>query len=251
MGKIIDLTGQRFGRLTVLSRAEDYVDPHGNHRIKWLCRCDCGNKCEILSIMLRNGGTRSCGCLRRETSRDKASKNNEYIIFDDHAEIILNSGHRALIDVEDVEFCKKHYWYENDQGYVLSNGDDRGKNIRLHRLLMHIENDSSVVDHINGNPLDNRKQNLRICNRGDNQKNMKGHNGYPGVSFEKGVNKWRVRIRHNGKNLHVGVYNTEEEAIEARIRAEEKYYGEYGYYNSRIKNKEENNLWEENLVSAT
>ena len=150
-----------------------------------------------------------------------------------------------------MEFCKKHYWYENDQGYVLSNGDDRGKNIRLHRLLMHIENDSSVVDHINGNPLDNRKQNLRICNRCDNQKNMKGHNGYPGVSFEKGVNKWRVRIRHNGKNLHVGVYNTEEEAIEARIRAEEKYYGEYGYYNSRIKNKEENNLWEENLVSAT
>ena len=80
---------------------------------------------------------------------------------------------------------------------------------------------------------------------------MKGHSGYPGVSFEKGVNKWRVRIRHNGKNLHIGVYNTEEEAIEARIRAEEKYYGEYGYYNSRIKNKEENNLWEENLDIVT
>ena len=120
--------------------------------------------------MLRNGGTRSCGCLRRETSRDKASKNNEYIISDDHAEIILNSGHHALIDTEDVEFCKKHYWYENDQGYVLSTGDSRGKNIRLHRLLMHIEDDNSVIDHINGNPLDNRKQNLRICNRGNNQK---------------------------------------------------------------------------------
>ena len=64
MGAAIDLTGQRFGRLVVVGRA----DPPSNKRgcAMWHCRCDCGNEKDINSFYLRNGDTRSCGCLQRE-----------------------------------------------------------------------------------------------------------------------------------------------------------------------------------------
>ena len=55
MGKFVDLTGQKFGRLTVIERAEDYVSPKGAHRPKWLCKCDCGTIKVIDSSGLRSG----------------------------------------------------------------------------------------------------------------------------------------------------------------------------------------------------
>ena len=61
----IDLTGQRFGRLTVLRR-EGTVYSGDSARVLWRCRCDCGEECDVASIHLRRGYTRSCGCLRRE-----------------------------------------------------------------------------------------------------------------------------------------------------------------------------------------
>ena len=67
MGQLIDLTGQRFGRLTVLRRAGTYKS--FDHQIPtWLCRCDCGNYAVIKGNALKIGATKSCGCLRRETS---------------------------------------------------------------------------------------------------------------------------------------------------------------------------------------
>lgn len=57
-----DLTGQKFGRLTAIKR----ISPHGTRKIKWLCKCDCGNKTEVYASYLTVGDTRSCGCLKRE-----------------------------------------------------------------------------------------------------------------------------------------------------------------------------------------
>ena len=62
----IDHTGKRFGKLTVISRAEDYVAPNGKHHVCWLCKCDCGNKITVDVCQLTNGHTQSCGCLRSE-----------------------------------------------------------------------------------------------------------------------------------------------------------------------------------------
>ena len=61
--RLIDLTGQRFGRLTVMERAEDYVSPKGRHIPRWLCKCDCGKEKVINSESLKSGKTKSCGCL--------------------------------------------------------------------------------------------------------------------------------------------------------------------------------------------
>lgn len=69
MSKLIDLTGQRFGRLTVIERAHDYVYPNGKTRVQWLCKCDCGNYCVVLGTNLKKGTSKSCGCLHAELRR--------------------------------------------------------------------------------------------------------------------------------------------------------------------------------------
>lgn len=66
MGKLIDLTGQRFGRLVVIERAPNRKDK----RARWKCRCDCGNIVEVNGKRLRNEETHSCGCFRRDVARE-------------------------------------------------------------------------------------------------------------------------------------------------------------------------------------
>lgn len=83
MGFVVDLTGQRFGKLTVLERAEDRVTKSGKKLVAWLCKCDCGKKCVIKSTNLKSGNTRSCGCIARKirrTKRDTPNKNAEDFI---------------------------------------------------------------------------------------------------------------------------------------------------------------------------
>ena len=61
---IKDLTGLKFGRLTVISRAEDYIDPKGNKTICWLCKCECGKTVVTRGGRLKSGHTKSCGCMK-------------------------------------------------------------------------------------------------------------------------------------------------------------------------------------------
>ena len=71
MGKFIDLTGRRFGRLTVIERAESEFTG-GEPQAVWRCHCDCGQESFVISANLRSGGTKSCGCLRREVMQKRA-----------------------------------------------------------------------------------------------------------------------------------------------------------------------------------
>ena len=67
-----DLTGKKFGKLTVLYRAEDYIQPSGQHKRMWHCKCECGNECNIRASDLKSGNTKSCGCFQK-FSRGKSS----------------------------------------------------------------------------------------------------------------------------------------------------------------------------------
>lgn len=67
MSKVVDLTGQRFGRLVVVGRADPPKDKHGNTR--WHCRCDCGNETDVVGYSLHRGMTASCGCLQKEARK--------------------------------------------------------------------------------------------------------------------------------------------------------------------------------------
>lgn len=71
MGKLIDLTGQVFGRLTVLQRAENTTKSRGS---RWLCKCTCGNFISVASTHLRDGHVKSCGCLNREMASERFLK---------------------------------------------------------------------------------------------------------------------------------------------------------------------------------
>lgn len=75
MGKLVDLTGQKFGRLTVIERAGKAA--HGDHA-KWLCQCECGNTITALSNNLRFGNTTSCGCFQSEIASEMGKTNKTH-----------------------------------------------------------------------------------------------------------------------------------------------------------------------------
>ena len=70
MGKLIDLTGRRFGRLVVIRRVKN----NKHNKPVWECKCDCGKTCEVSGEILRKGESRSCGCLHVEVARQTALK---------------------------------------------------------------------------------------------------------------------------------------------------------------------------------
>lgn len=77
MGKYIDITGQKFGKLTVIKRVENHITTGGQTKVMWLCRCDClGENSEITtnSQNLRNGRTKSCGCVSSRNTIGERSK---------------------------------------------------------------------------------------------------------------------------------------------------------------------------------
>lgn len=76
MPSYINLIGQRFGRWTVISRGANYVFPSGSTVPRFLCRCDCGNEKEIKSQTLRDGTSKSCGCLNAEVRKELCIKRN-------------------------------------------------------------------------------------------------------------------------------------------------------------------------------
>ena len=156
---------------------------------------------------------------------------NEVIECENHCEVVLydkdnNEKCRALIDLEDKQLVKDKKWCCNKNGYVIS-GSSKPFTY-LHRLIMSAQ-DCDYVDHINGNTLDNRKQNLRLCTNAKNLQNRvniptNNSSGIIGVHFDRSRNKWKVEIGVNGKNKYIGRYNTLEEATKARRDAELLYY---------------------------
>lgn len=171
-----------------------------------------------------------CGCINHVGRSEKDL--NEIIEHDDYAEIILYNKQceeiaRTLIDLDDVKKCKQYKWvFKNDSGYV-SNINFVGY---IHRFIMDCPNDL-VVDHINGNKLDNRKSNLRICTQEQNHLNHKNYatnnSGYPGVGWYKKANKWRARIQIQGNEIHLGLFESLDDAIQARQQAEIEYFGDF------------------------
>lgn len=156
---------------------------------------------------------------------------NEYIIFDEHAEIVLYDSQGSpisniLIDLDDLEICKIYKWHSDSHGYAQTCVGK--KRIKLHNYLMNPPK-GMVVDHKNRNRQDNRRSNLRICTRKDNNKNYNvkksSKTGIRGI--EKLYNKFYAYIGVDGKKIHLGGYNNIEDAIKARLDAEIKYFGEF------------------------
>lgn len=135
--------------------------------------------------------------------------------------ILLTRGKQAIVDDEDYDFLNQWKWHCLRAGYAARTDWNKGnrKMIYMHRLVINAPK-NSVVDHVNRNKIDNRKQNLCICTHAENMHNCKlnrtSSSGYSGVSYNKLANKWEAYIKVNYKKIHLGLYNTSVEA--ARIR---------------------------------
>lgn len=118
---------------------------------------------------------------------------------------IRGEGKETILDADDYERFACQKWYLSSQGYAISAGHSKER--RLHRLITNCPSDK-VVDHLNGNILDNRKSNLRICTQAENMKNLHNVRGY---CYDKSKDNWIVYYR----GQYCGRYKTEKEAKRA------------------------------------
>lgn len=193
MGAPIDLAGQRFGRLVAVEVAQE--KPR-----KWRCRCDCGNETSVLTRDLRNGNTKSCGCMRND--------------FEDL------SGQRfgRLVAVERVGSAPGGYsmWRcECDCGgevtvrsTSLSDGNTRSCGCLVHDKVCEPSDavDGTKLGNLSGKPT---RQNT---------------SGVRGVSRVKKNGRWEANIKVRGRKINLGTYATIEEAAESRRKAEKEYF---------------------------
>ena len=120
MGRFVDLTGQQFGRLTVIERIEDYISPKGQRKPQWLCHCCCGNNVTVLGSNLTNGYTLSCGCLSKENSFKQGKSAKKYNIYDLSGEYGIGytlKGEEFYFDLEDYDKIKDYCWYRTTYDY--------------------------------------------------------------------------------------------------------------------------------------
>lgn len=241
-GHVKDLTGKKFGRLVVLYRVEDKILSDGTHSSMWMCKCICGNEKVIEGRLLNSGVTKSCGCLQYEISCKNLNqkKYNTYDLSGEYGVGYTNNkdsqGRNYFwFDIEDYELIKNYCWYFSND-YVVSH-DELHKTIFLHKLIMP---SSAQVDHIQHEKYDNRKIKLRIATNAENGRNQgiqsNNTSGVTGVSWHKQRNAWQSYIGINGKNLYLGIHSNKNDAIKARIDAENEHFGEWSYANSMNQN---------------
>ena len=245
-----DLTGKKFGLLTVLRQAEDYVDKKGGHYAQWLCECSCKDRKKVIvraTDLKRKdkNAVCSCGCLQKEkviqTGRANAMPMCE------NPNLILN-----IFDKENNELYGTCTTYNTGELYYFSMDfydqikntcprtyvDHKGRS----RLALYDKEKKSLVtfltyvglegwDHIDyNNTLDNRKSNLRPATTTEQAQNkgMYANNtsGIKGVGWDKLHQKWKAYIGINRKTIHLGLFTDKDDAIKARLMAEKKYFSD-------------------------
>lgn len=176
--------------------------------------------------------------------KKRENKKNKFKVIKDTT-ILYIKNKKILIDTEDLERIIKYRWCiswagSRDYLFIKTNIfiDNSFKNIKLHRFILNINDPLICIDHIDRNPLNNKKSNLRIANRIQNQRNMKvskkNKSGYKGVSWDKSRNKWTARISFNNHYLYLGRFDTPEDAQEAYKKASLQYHGEFSIFYEKL-----------------
>jgi len=153
--------------------------------------------------------------------------------------IPLTQGRFAIVDddiFEGLSACKWHVKRGPNTFYAgcIMNRRPDGATTLMHRLIMNAQK-GQQVDHIDGNGLNNIKSNLRFCTSTQNKQNGRSYKNstskYKGVSWHRSGQKWQARIRLNGKQVYIGVFNDEAEAARAYDCKAEKLFGEFARLN--------------------
>lgn len=150
--------------------------------------------------------------------------------------IPLTQGQFALVDDEDFDTVNKYSWAARAIGHSFTAMRRNGQTtISMHRQILGLLKSYDQVDHIDGNPLNNTRSNLRVCaltenlwKRGCNYNNACG---LKGVRYSKRRKKWYAQIQANKKRMHIGSFNSKEEAANAYNEAALCLHGEFAFLN--------------------
>lgn len=216
--------GNRFGRLTVVEPDAPYISPKGKRATKWVCKCDCGNICSVVSTKLRNGHTSSCGCFKYDMilhhGHNKPGKRTAvYRVYDNMKGRCYNSNATGYENYggRGITVCDR--WLEpSPQGFLnfLEDMGDKPEGMLLDRIDPNKEYSKENCRWIN--------RSLSNFNRRRLDKNVSGRTG---ISWLESCSRWIARITKDSEEIILGYFCSFEDAIKAREEAEILYYGEF------------------------
>jgi len=204
MTEKIDLTGRRFGRLTVIGKAE----PRKSHR-RWLCRCSCGQEKIVEESHLKSGHTKSCGCYRSER---RQSVNMDL------------TGHRygwlVVLGPAEGPEKKEGFWRcrcDCGNECICHKGNLRAgitKSCGCLQKEQRKKNMKKAIHFVDGTCVE-----LIACRR-TRSNNTSGHRGV----YRRENGQWRAGIGFQGKRINLGTFANYEDAVNARLEAEKELY---------------------------
>jgi len=208
------MIGQRFGRWLVVVRGEDYVYPHNNKKaIRYICDCDCGNAGLVHSAHLKNGSSKSCGCLNREISTTHGmSKTRAYKSWSNMIIRCTGSSNKADASYLEKGISFQDSWADFEEFYKDMGDCPDG---------FELERNDALGDYCKSN-CSWADETTQATNRTKFKNNT---SGYTGVTWSAVHGKWRTglyvnKVRHEG-----GLFTNFEDAVEARKQLELKYLG--------------------------
>lgn len=155
-------------------------------------------------------------------------------------EIQLTQGKVALVDDEDFDYLNQFKWHASKlSGKFYAQRHAKLSNPNNIKILMHRDvmkpKKGFVIDHVDGNTLNNQKNNLRICTHAENMRNSKipinNTSGFKGVYWNKENEKWTAFIRFNNKRFHLGLFFELKDAAKAYNEGAIKYFGKFANLN--------------------
>lgn len=218
MPRFIDLTGKRFGRLTVIkvSGLDKYK------KIDWLCSCDCGKETVVSGTSIRRKLTTSCGCYQKEVHKAKVTTHGHSKVGAKSPEYKCWSSMKRRCDSPRLK-CYRNYggrgivvcdrWINSFENFLSDMGERPSPKHSIDRIK------------VNGNY---EPSNCKWSTDGEQEINKRTNprntSGFTGVSWHKQINRWVSVIMKDKKSIFLGSFIEKEEAIAARAQAEIKYW---------------------------
>jgi hypothetical protein len=215
------------------------------------CHCGCGRKTTIIPHDDRASNRIKGTPSQFIRGHHRRLSPQPIILMNDYAMIPLMSAHHpnqyAVVDLDDMVLVSNVRWFfhsnsKSRTAYAFGRINGQPNKIAMHRFLLGVSSDGPEIDHIDGNGLNNRRSNLRLCSRNENQQNTRtrrvGRSGYRGVHRVPKSEKWYAKISKQGVVHRIGGFDTPEQAACAYDDAALRLYGPHALTNFRAKVKE-------------
>lgn len=214
----MELTGQRFGRLVVIGDSGKR-DKYGNRYLK--CKCDCGNEKNVRASHLTSEKIKSCGCLAKENSMKQIKKYGHMAPSRQKEKLLIGKRFGKLTVLKDTG--KRNKTKSGGRNRIYLCQCDCGNAVEVQGRMLtqgktkscgHLFDEWLENDFVEGTKLTALKMKPSSLNT----------SGYKGVSYVKKEKKWKAYIYFKHKNYYLGLFSNKQDAINARGKAEEKYF---------------------------